>query len=292
MILRPFLYDADRLRELPLRLHRQGAARGRRPPRRPRRRLPGEAERIGAPIVAVLETHVQADHLSGLPALVERDRRDGLPAGGRGGRFRPPRARRRRGRRRSATRWSRRSRRPATPPPIRLPGRRSARAAPTSPGWSSPATRCWSATSGARPARRRRSAPAWRACCMRSLTTAAGAPRPRRRSIPSHYGGSVCGRGLSGNPFSTIGFERRHNRGPAARRRGRLRRGAPAGHAAPAGGPGGDRRRQPLRRVVAARHERPGPARPARERGPVRAARRRSTRSSARWSASSAACCR
>lgn len=29
---------------------------------------------------------------------------------------------------------------------------------------------------------------------------------------PSHFGGSVCGRGLSGNPFSTIGFERRHNR--------------------------------------------------------------------------------
>jgi glyoxylase-like metal-dependent hydrolase (beta-lactamase superfamily II) len=30
--------------------------------------------------------------------------------------------------------------------------------------------------------------------------------------LPSHYGGSVCGRSLSGNPFSTIGFERRHNR--------------------------------------------------------------------------------
>jgi glyoxylase-like metal-dependent hydrolase (beta-lactamase superfamily II) len=28
---------------------------------------------------------------------------------------------------------------------------------------------------------------------------------------PSHYGGSVCGRGLSGNPISSIGFERRHN---------------------------------------------------------------------------------
>ena len=28
---------------------------------------------------------------------------------------------------------------------------------------------------------------------------------------PSHYGGSVCGRGLSGNPFSSIGFERSHN---------------------------------------------------------------------------------
>lgn len=29
--------------------------------------------------------------------------------------------------------------------------------------------------------------------------------------LPSHYGGSVCGRSLSGNPFSTIGFERQHN---------------------------------------------------------------------------------
>ena len=28
---------------------------------------------------------------------------------------------------------------------------------------------------------------------------------------PSHFGGSVCGRGLSGHPFSTIGFERLHN---------------------------------------------------------------------------------
>jgi hydroxyacylglutathione hydrolase len=30
--------------------------------------------------------------------------------------------------------------------------------------------------------------------------------------LPSHYGGSVCGRGLSGNPVSSIGFERLHNR--------------------------------------------------------------------------------
>jgi glyoxylase-like metal-dependent hydrolase (beta-lactamase superfamily II) len=33
---------------------------------------------------------------------------------------------------------------------------------------------------------------------------------------PTHYAGSVCGRSLSGNPFSTIGFERRHNRPLAA----------------------------------------------------------------------------
>src|SRR5438552_6334737 len=30
------------------------------------------AEAIGSPITAVFETHVQADHVSGLPALVER----------------------------------------------------------------------------------------------------------------------------------------------------------------------------------------------------------------------------
>jgi glyoxylase-like metal-dependent hydrolase (beta-lactamase superfamily II) len=29
---------------------------------------------------------------------------------------------------------------------------------------------------------------------------------------PSHYSGSVCGRGLSANPISSVGFERRHNR--------------------------------------------------------------------------------
>jgi hydroxyacylglutathione hydrolase len=28
---------------------------------------------------------------------------------------------------------------------------------------------------------------------------------------PAHYSGSVCGRGLSANPASTIGFERRNN---------------------------------------------------------------------------------
>src|SRR5262249_57810851 len=32
----------------------------------------GAATAIGAPIAAVFETHVQADHVSGLPALVER----------------------------------------------------------------------------------------------------------------------------------------------------------------------------------------------------------------------------
>ena len=44
------------------------------------------AERAGAPIVAVFETHVQADHVSGLPALVEATGATRLPAGWRRGR--------------------------------------------------------------------------------------------------------------------------------------------------------------------------------------------------------------
>ena len=40
------------------------------------------AAALGAPIVAVFETHVQADHVSGLPALVERGGATAyLPAG-------------------------------------------------------------------------------------------------------------------------------------------------------------------------------------------------------------------
>jgi len=42
----------------------------------------------------------------------------------------------------------------------------------------------------------------------------------RLRALPDHievlpgaFAGSVCGRRLSGNPSSTIGFERRHNAG-------------------------------------------------------------------------------
>ena len=81
MLLRPFLNDAGSCASYLFGCTTHGQARGRRPARRPRRRLPRAAEaRSGAPIVAVFETHVQADHVSGLPALVERDRRDRVPA--------------------------------------------------------------------------------------------------------------------------------------------------------------------------------------------------------------------
>jgi hydroxyacylglutathione hydrolase len=46
----------------------------------------------------------------------------------------------------------------------------------------------------------------------RSLTERLLALPDHLALYPSHYSGSVCGRGLSANPISTIGFERRHNR--------------------------------------------------------------------------------
>lgn len=40
---------------------------------------------------------------------------------------------------------------------------------------------------------------------------------------PGAYSGSICGRGLSGKPVATIGFERHHNRALAVQRRVRIR---------------------------------------------------------------------
>lgn len=46
----------------------------------------------------------------------------------------------------------------------------------------------------------------------RSLTERLLALPDHLTLYPAHYSGSVCGRGLSANPISTVGFERRHNR--------------------------------------------------------------------------------
>lgn len=45
----------------------------------------------------------------------------------------------------------------------------------------------------------------------RSLTERLLALDDHLMLYPAHYSGSVCGRGLSSNPASTVGFERRHN---------------------------------------------------------------------------------
>ena len=105
--------------------------------------------------------------------------------------------------------------------------------------------------------------------------------------------GSVCGRGLSGNPFS---LDRLRARAQPAARSTPIRTRSPR-RCSPTC------RRRPLEqeRIVAANrarqalgapHERAGPARAARERARSSRCSSASTRSSARWSGSSAACCR
>lgn len=168
------------------------------------------AERIGAPIVAVFETHVQADHLSGLPALVEATGAAAYLPPGAGVEF--PHAAL------------------ADGETVEL-GNTVVRALAT-PGHA-PAHNAYVVSD-----RRRGDEEPWLVFTGDSLLVgdvgrpdlhAGGAPEPLARALhasigrllelpdgvlvyPSHYGGSVCGRALSGNPFSTIGYERTHNR--------------------------------------------------------------------------------
>lgn len=165
--------------------------------------------RAGAPIVAVFETHVQADHVSGLPALVEATSATGyLPAGA----------------------HAEFAHRPLADGDVVELGNTSVTAL-TTPGHA-PAHHAYVVSD-----RRRGSDEPWLVFTGDSLLVgdvgrpdlhangdAHAAARELHRSLqrllalpehvlvyPSHYGGSVCGRALSANPFSTIGFERRHN---------------------------------------------------------------------------------
>jgi hydroxyacylglutathione hydrolase len=173
-----------------------------------------EAERVGAPIVAVLETHVQADHVSGLPALVEATGATAyLPAGAEVEFDHVPLA-------------------DGEEVPL---GNTRVRALAT-PGHA-PAHNAYVVAD-----RRRGTDEPWLVFTGDSLLVgdvgrpdlhSGGDPLPLARQLhaslarllelpdgvavyPSHYGGSVCGRSLSSNPFSTIGFERLHNRALAA----------------------------------------------------------------------------
>jgi len=172
------------------------------------------AERAGAPIVAVFETHVHADHVSGLPALVEATGATPyLPAGAGVGFVHEQLE---------------------DGAEIAL-GNTRVRALAT-PGHA-PAHNAYLVAD-----RRRGDAEPWLVFTGDSLLIgdvgrpdlhAQGEPEPLARELysslrrllelpdgvlvyPSHYGGSVCGRALAGNPFSTIGFEREHNQALAA----------------------------------------------------------------------------
>jgi hydroxyacylglutathione hydrolase len=169
------------------------------------------ADREGAAITAVLDTHVQADHVSGLPELVARTSATGYLPEGAGVEFDHHELR--------------------DGDVVEL-GNTIVEAVAT-PGHAL-AHHAYVVTD------RRRSDDPWFVLTGDALLVGdAGRPdlhaagdrtseqlaRTLYRSLterllalpdhlalyPSHYSGSVCGRGLSANPISTVGFERRHN---------------------------------------------------------------------------------
>jgi hydroxyacylglutathione hydrolase len=167
------------------------------------------AGEIGSPITAVFETHVQADHVSGLPALVACTGAAAYLPAGAGVEFEHVGL--------------------ADGDVVEL-GNTIVTAIAT-PGHA-PAHHAYTVAD-----RRRGTDEPWLLFSGDSLLIgdvgrpdlhvvgdSAGQARLLHRSLqrllelpdhvvvyPSHYGGSVCGRGLSGNPISSIGFERAHN---------------------------------------------------------------------------------
>ncbi|HUZ82857.1 MAG TPA: MBL fold metallo-hydrolase [Gaiellaceae bacterium] len=167
------------------------------------------AAALGAPIVAVFETHVQADHVSGLPELVERTGATAYLPAGTGVEFEH----------------------------VALGDRDAVELGNTlvtaiaTPGHA-PVHHAYAVAD-----RRRGTDEPWLVFSGDSLLIgdvgrpdlhvagdAHGQARVLHASLrrllelpdhvvlfPSHYAGSVCGRGLSGNPVSSIGFERAHN---------------------------------------------------------------------------------
>jgi hydroxyacylglutathione hydrolase len=167
------------------------------------------AERVGAPIVAVLETHVQADHVSGLPGLVERTGATAyLPANagvdfahvplGDGQRIELGNT--------IVT---------ALATPGHAPAHLSYAVADKRRGTTDP----WLVFTGdsllvndvGRPDLHTKEDPEPLARELDHSIEKLLALPDEVVVYPSHYGGSVCGRNLSGNPISTIGFERHNN---------------------------------------------------------------------------------
>jgi glyoxylase-like metal-dependent hydrolase (beta-lactamase superfamily II) len=214
VILRPFLYDETACASYLLGCLTHGKLAVVDPHASLVDRYLAEAERAGAPIVAVLETHVQADHVSGLPALVEATGAAAYLPAGAGVAF---------------------EHEPLADGDEVALGNTHVRALAT-PGHA-PAHNAYLVSD-----RRRGTDEPWLVFTGDSLLVgdvgrpdlhAQGEPEPLARELhaslqrllalpdgvlvfPSHYAGSVCGRALSGNPFSTIGFERRHNLALAA----------------------------------------------------------------------------
>jgi hydroxyacylglutathione hydrolase len=169
------------------------------------------AEAQGVPIVAVLETHVQADHVSGLPELVARTGATAYLPEGAGVDF---------------------DHHPLADDEVVKLGNTELQAIAT-PGHA-PAHHAYLVTDhtrgdepwlvltgdalligdAGRPdlhAHGERTAEEMARALHRSLRQRLLALPDDLVLYPAHYSGSVCGRGLSANPISTVGFERRHN---------------------------------------------------------------------------------
>jgi hydroxyacylglutathione hydrolase len=173
------------------------------------------AEGQGIPIVAVFETHVQADHVSGLPELVQRTAATAYLPAGAGVEF---------------------EHHALADDEVVALGNTEVRAVAT-PGHAlahhayvvTDRTRGdepWFVLTGdallvgdaGRPdlhAGAEHSVEDMARMLYRSLTGRLLALPDHLALFPAHYSGSVCGRGLSANPISTVGFERRAN--PALR---------------------------------------------------------------------------
>jgi hydroxyacylglutathione hydrolase len=170
------------------------------------------AERLGAPIVAVVETHVQADHLSGLPGLVERTGASAyLPEGAEVEFEHAPL-----GDGELVELGNTKLEAIATP------GHAAAhhaylvsdRARVDEPWFVLTGDALLVGDAG-RPdlhADGDQTVEQMARTLYRSLTERLLTLPDHLLLFPAHYSGSVCGRGLSGNPASTIGFERRHNK--------------------------------------------------------------------------------
>jgi hydroxyacylglutathione hydrolase len=169
------------------------------------------AESQGAAIVAVLDTHVQADHVSGLPALIARTGAAAYLPEGAGVEF---------------------DHHALADGEVVTLGNVDVEAVPT-PGHAlahhayvvtdhTRGEEPWLVLTGdallvgdaGRPdlhAHGEHTVDEMARALYRSLTERLLALPDHLLLYPSHYSGSVCGRGLSANPVSTIGFERRHN---------------------------------------------------------------------------------
>lgn len=170
------------------------------------------AEAQGSRIAAVLETHVQADHVSGLPELVERTGATAYMPVGAGVEF---------------------EHQPLADGQVLKLGNTVIEAIAT-PGHAAAhhaylvtdhrrGEEPWMVLTGdallvgdaGRPdlhAGAEQSAEEMARALYHSLTDRLLTLPDHLLLYPAHYAGSVCGRGLSGHPASTVGFERRHNR--------------------------------------------------------------------------------